>query len=192
VRRLVAIGLAALINLLLPDQTAAEAGQWRPSGPTGHVNFITQDPGPASTVYATGGGVFRSSDHEDTWELVTTFQIDVLVVDPGNPSVLYGSSSIPERGVFKSMDGGRTWTPANNGLRPFTWLLFHSAGPDHVYGVDDRGVYETTDQAATWRQVSQGLFNISAFSPDGGHTLVTRDRDFRAIARVVPIELEVS
>ena len=26
---------------------------------------------------------------------------------------------------------------------------------------------------------------------DGGHTLVTRDRDFRAIARVVPIELEV-
>ncbi|HEX9688460.1 MAG TPA: hypothetical protein VGB47_05230 [Thermoanaerobaculia bacterium] len=115
-----------------------------------------------------------------------------MVVDPGNPSVLYGSSSIPERGVFKSMDGGRTWTPANNGLRPFTWLLFHSAGPDHVYGVDDRGVYETTDQAATWRQVSQGLFNISAFSPDGGHTLVTRDRDFRAIARVVPIELEVS
>jgi photosystem II stability/assembly factor-like uncharacterized protein len=117
-------------------------------------------------VYATGGGVFRSVDYGDTWELVTTFQIDVLVVDPGNPSVLYGSSSLPERGVFKSMDGGRTWTPANGGLRPFTWLLFHVAGPDHVYGVDDRGVYETTDQAATWRQVSQELFNISAFTVD--------------------------
>jgi photosystem II stability/assembly factor-like uncharacterized protein len=66
----------------------------------------------------TGEGVFRSSDAGKTWHsagLRDTHTISKIVVDPHRPNVVYASSmghvfrANPERGVFKSVDGGKTW-----------------------------------------------------------------------------------
>ena len=67
----------------------------------------------------TGDGVFRSDDAGKTWHaagLADTHTISAIVVDPHDPDVVYASSmghvfkSNPERGVFKSTDGGKTWS----------------------------------------------------------------------------------
>ncbi|MDE3210029.1 MAG: hypothetical protein KGM46_04750, partial [Pseudomonadota bacterium] len=66
----------------------------------------------------TGDGVFRSDDAGKTWHaagLAQTHTISALVVDPNNPDVVYAASMghvfkpNPERGVFKSVDGGKSW-----------------------------------------------------------------------------------
>lgn len=65
-----------------------------------------------------GDGVYRSSDGGVTWAyagLRDTHSISALAVDPGNPDVVYVASlghvfaANPERGVFKTSDGGKTW-----------------------------------------------------------------------------------
>ncbi len=67
----------------------------------------------------TGDGVFRSDDAGKSWHaagLADTHTISGIVVDPKNPDVVYASSmghvfkSNAERGVFKSVDGGKTWS----------------------------------------------------------------------------------
>ena len=67
----------------------------------------------------TGDGVFRSDDAGKTWKalgLEDTHTISGLVIDPQNPDIVYASSmghvfkSNDERGVFKSVDGGKTWS----------------------------------------------------------------------------------
>src|SRR5881227_2419905 len=66
-----------------------------------------------------GAGVYKSSDDGATWQglgLEDTRHIGKVLVDPRNPDVVliaalghaYGPN--PERGVFRSTDGGRTWT----------------------------------------------------------------------------------
>src|ERR1700722_6278825 len=68
---------------------------------------------------ASGDGVYRSTDGGATWKnvgLAETRQISRIVVDPRNPEVVYvgalghAYAPNPERGVFKSIDGGTHWT----------------------------------------------------------------------------------
>jgi photosystem II stability/assembly factor-like uncharacterized protein len=67
---------------------------------------------------ASGNGVYRSTDAGVTWKsigLADTRQISRIVVDPANPNEVYvgalGNAYVanPERGVFKSTDGGTNW-----------------------------------------------------------------------------------
>src|SRR5215469_14032383 len=68
---------------------------------------------------ASGDGVYKTSDGGKTWTnigLKDTRQISRIVVDPKNPDIVYAGAlghaygPNPERGVFKSADGGKTWT----------------------------------------------------------------------------------
>src|SRR3954447_1485068 len=65
-----------------------------------------------------GDGVYRSTDAGRTWHftgLADTRHIGRIVVDPGNADIAYVAAvghlwgSNPERGVFKTTDGGKTW-----------------------------------------------------------------------------------
>ncbi len=71
------------------------------------------------SALSSGDGVYKSSDAGKTWKnigLRDTRQISRIVIDPRNPDVVYvgalGHAYGPnsERGVFKSTDGGATWT----------------------------------------------------------------------------------
>ena len=65
-----------------------------------------------------GGGIYKSTDGGLTWKLMgleRTQHIGRIVVNPTNPNVVYVAAlgaawkSNPERGVYKTEDGGRTW-----------------------------------------------------------------------------------
>ena len=125
-------------------------------------------------------GVFRSTDGGDTWERILfrdarTGAID-LVIDRNNPDVLYASlweafrkeytmaSGGPGSGMFKSVDGGDTWTeitrnpgmPAE-GVVGRIGVAVSSANSNRVYSLfehDDGGLFRSDDGGATWELIN--------------------------------------
>ncbi|MHB1993313.1 WD40/YVTN/BNR-like repeat-containing protein, partial [Metallibacterium scheffleri] len=129
----------------------------------------------------TGDGVFRSDDAGKTWRaagLADTHTISAIVVDPKNPDVVYASSMghvfkpNAERGVFKSVDGGKTWNKilyvdARTGAID---LVMDPKNPDVLYaamwqayrrpwtlqdGGPGSGLYKSTDGGAHWTEISR-------------------------------------
>ncbi|HYO76385.1 MAG TPA: SBBP repeat-containing protein [Thermoanaerobaculia bacterium] len=109
--------------------------------PNTSVYQIVVDPENPATVYvATITEVYKSSDRGETWRRASDGIgdgiVSGLVIDPQNPSILYlnkGGNSVgriaststssiaagPDRvngGIFKTTDGGQTWTAVNEGL----------------------------------------------------------------------------
>ena len=128
----------------------------------------------------TGDGVFRSADGGKSWReagLAETHTISGLIVDPNNPDVVYASSMghvfepDPNRGVFKSTDGGRTWRKVlfvsdSTGAID---LVMDPTDPQHLFaamwqayrkpwrlssGGEGSGLYESTDGGAHWTDIT--------------------------------------
>ncbi len=130
-----------------------------------------------------GGGVYKSGDGGATWEflgLADVVSIGRIVVDPQNPQRVFlaavGSyfAPNPERGVFRSSDGGQTWEnvlfisdstgaidmvidPQNpNRLLAAMWerVRYPEFGT-HLFGPTS-GIYRSTDGGDTWEQLGPG------------------------------------
>jgi photosystem II stability/assembly factor-like uncharacterized protein len=169
--------------------------------PTASIGALAVAPSNSQVIYAgtgesdirtdlaSGDGVYKSSDGGKTWTnigLKETRQISRIVVDPKNADVVYVGAlghaygPNPERGVFKSTDGGKTWKQALN-LGPEIGasdlaiaagnpaVLFAGTWQAHrppwsVYGPlegGDGGIYRSTDSGANWTRLQgKGL-------PDG-------------------------
>ncbi len=82
---------------------------------------------------------------------------------PGNPSIVYAGSgyeSNPDaKGIFKSTDGGATWSRINVGLaiNPDTGfpyyvknIVIHPTNPDIVFAATGSGLYQSVDGGANW------------------------------------------
>jgi len=88
------------------------------------VHTLVIDPVTPTTLYAgTNGGVFKSVDGGTTWVAssgnlptnITNSTVNALVIDPVTPTTLYAGTDVnvgvdPYSGVFKSTDGGVTWS----------------------------------------------------------------------------------
>ncbi len=133
-----------------------------------------------------GDGVYKSTDAGRTWQhvgLEETEHIGNLWVDPKNPDVVIVAalgrtySKNPERGIFKTTDGGKTWRKvlyrsdtvgavdlafaADDPKIGFAALWEHYTDPGHARAAIESagfaGVYKTADGGDTWTQVSDGL-----------------------------------
>jgi len=122
-------------------------------------------------------GIYRSKDGGKTWEQIffkheQAGVID-LVMDESNPDVLYASTfefirrtwlldaGGPNSGIFKSTDGGDTWTDLtkNPGLPEGDWgrvgLAHSKTVPNRISALIDsrekNGLYRSEDGGATWK-----------------------------------------
>ena len=124
-------------------------------------------------------GVYRSKDGGKVWERVLfrdekTGAVD-LVMDPKNPDVLYAamwevfrtphslSSGGPGSGLFKSTDGGTTWTELtrNAGLPAPIWgkvgIAISGADSSRLFAIveaRDGGIFMSDDAGATWKSIN--------------------------------------
>jgi len=125
-------------------------------------------------------GVFKSSDGGRTWRKVLyrddkTAAIDIAI-DRGNPSVMYAalweayrkeyqmSSGGPGSGLFKSTDGGETWTEITrnpglpSGVVGRIGVAVSGANSNRVYALVENekgGLFRSDDAGATWTLVNE-------------------------------------
>jgi photosystem II stability/assembly factor-like uncharacterized protein len=134
----------------------------------------------------TGVGVYKSTDNAKTFRhmgLTDTGTIGRIVIHPTNPDVVYVASAGQEwmenemRGVFKTTDGGRTWTQAlkisaKTGVND---IAMDPSDPNTLYaaawqrqrrkwndprveeGFNESLIYKTTDAGRTWTKLTNGL-----------------------------------
>lgn len=131
-----------------------------------------------------GTGVFRSEDGGETWRntgLHDSWHIGEIAVHPHDPDIAFVAvqghfwSTNPNRGLYRTVDGGRTWehvlyvnerTGAND-------VVIAPSNPDVLYvsmwennpGISgpESGVYYSTDGGSTWTRARGGF-------PDGPQT----------------------
>jgi photosystem II stability/assembly factor-like uncharacterized protein len=122
-----------------------------------------------------GTGVFKSTDGGRSWRhmgLADSHHIATIVIDPRNPAVVYVAamghfwSPNAERGVFRSSDGGRTWTKSlyvsdRTGvidliMDPADSRTLYASAWQMVSGPES-GIYRTTDGGRTWKKLTGGL-----------------------------------
>jgi photosystem II stability/assembly factor-like uncharacterized protein len=175
--------------------------RWRSIGPYrgGRSLAVTGVRGQPELFYfgSVDGGVWRTNDAGRTWNPIFDSQpigsIGAIAVAPSNPQIIYvGSGESDMRsdigygnGMYKSMDGGNTWTQIGlNDSRQIARILVDPADPNrvfvaalgHAYGPNpERGVFRSKDGGATWQRVlfhdeHTGAIDV-AFEPGNTSTI---------------------
>ena len=166
---------------VLVDSIIFEVGNWRDIGPfrggrSTASTGITDD----DQVYymgTTGGGLWKTEDAGISWQNIsdgffnTSSVGAVAVSESDNNIVLVGMGESPVRGVmtssgdgvYKSVDGGDTWTHLGlENTKHISQVRIHPSDPDIIYvsaqgspyaGTEDRGIYRTYDGGKNWEKV---------------------------------------
>ncbi|HUQ18933.1 MAG TPA: hypothetical protein VM099_04905 [Gemmatimonadaceae bacterium] len=154
-----------------------------------------------------GRGIYKSSDAGKTWTVLglrDAGQIGSVVIHPTNPAIVYAAAvgnpfkPNPDRGVYRTRDGGRTWQKVlfisdSTGAVDIELQPGH---PDVVYaamwraerkpwtiisGANEGGVYKSSNGGDTWSRVTNGLpnalvgkadFAVSPSKPDRLYVLI--------------------
>jgi photosystem II stability/assembly factor-like uncharacterized protein len=157
-----------------------ETMRFRCIGPTrgGRVVAVAGDPVDPAVFYfgAVAGGIWKTEDAGTTWRNISdgflgTSSVGALAVSESDPNVIYagmGESCIRldvshGDGVYRSGDGGETWTHCGLGdTRHIGEIRIHPKDPDRVYVAalghafgpnTERGLFRTTDGGKSWEKV---------------------------------------
>ncbi len=171
--------------VVLAEYPSVDAGflsalEWRFVGPFrgGRVLAVAGDPNDPLVFYfgAAHGGVWKTTDagmhwrnvSDDFFEFPAVGGLDVSLSDPevifaGTGEGLQRQFISPGNGVYKSTDGGETWTHVGlRETRHISRLRIHPTNPDIVYVAamgdmfgpnPERGIYRTMDGGETWEQI---------------------------------------
>jgi photosystem II stability/assembly factor-like uncharacterized protein len=173
---------------------------WRPIGEgqfaVGTIGALAIAPSDQNVIYAgtgettirgnvaVGRGIYRSTDEGESWALLgleDVGQIGDIVVHPDDPDLVYVAAlghpfrPNPERGVYRSEDGGRTWENVLfvSDSTGAVDLSMNPSNPREIYagtwraerkpwtlisGSTEGGLFKTTDGGDTWRRIEGGGF----------------------------------
>ena len=167
-------GLAQVDPSLLHGLEARSIGPAGMSGRVAAIDAVVEDPNIIFVGSATGG-VWKSVDGGLTWNPVfddqPTSSIGAVAIFQANPDIVWiGTGEGNPRnsagvgfGVYKSMDGGRSWSvPGLTASERIHRIVLHPSDPDIAYvaalgptwsDAEERGVFKTTDGGKSWQRV---------------------------------------
>jgi photosystem II stability/assembly factor-like uncharacterized protein len=154
-------------------------GTWSPANTglpgTAAIFVLAVDPNTPGTLYAgtydldtNANGVFKSTNAGGTWSVANTglpdtgtsaSEVNALAVDRTTPGTLYAAMGLDNvsGGVFKSTDGGSSWSATTNADLPGTFGIYVAAlaidptAPDTLYaGTVGGGLFKSTNAGGTW------------------------------------------
>jgi photosystem II stability/assembly factor-like uncharacterized protein len=153
--------------------------------PTPYVDVLAIDPAEPATLYAgtLGPQFFKSIDSGNTWAYVGEGPNDpwgydsatALAISPATPATVYAGTGY---GLFRSADGGQSWTAVDTGLKDtyVRALAIDASAPSTLYaGTAETyssragsGILKSTDGGASWTAMNAGLANpfVSALAID--------------------------
>jgi uncharacterized protein (TIGR03437 family) len=132
------------------------------------VSYFTMNPADPAVFLAskTDGTLWMSADRAETWDqLGNWLPFDRMVIHPGKPSVVLAQApallrpGISTGDIFKSRDGGASWTVLPTGLDGFSFV-FDPSDPDTIYGISAKRV-----EARLRPPYIRNLAGGSTFSP---------------------------
>jgi photosystem II stability/assembly factor-like uncharacterized protein len=182
-------------------KTDNEGTTWEPifdQGPSTSIGDVALAPSNQQIVWVgtgeanifrssqSGAGVYKSTDGGKTWQhmgLTGTQTIPRIVIHPENPDIVYVAASghewtnNEERGVFKTTDGGKTWSKVlyvdektgaidlvmdpkdSDTLYAAFWQRMRKKWNDPRNEPDytGSGIFKTTDGGKTWKPINNGL-----------------------------------
>jgi len=149
------------------------ASGWQEVGPanlSGRSTCLAIDPNHPLTMWmgSAGGGIWKSTDGGSTWnplgDQLKSLAVNALVLDPNDKSTLYAGTgegyfnidAIGGFGMFKSTDGGVTWTvlPGTSGWSSVNRIAIQPGDSNVILvSVKYGGYYRSTDSGASWKKV---------------------------------------
>ncbi len=174
---------------------STDAGKtWKRSGleNSEHIQNIVIDPRNSSVVYVTaigplwssGGdrGLYKTTDGGATWKAVLSISPETgatdLAMDPRKPDTLYVAmlqrrravgqliGGGPESGIYKSTNGGASWTKLTKGLPPVEMgrvgLAINPRNPNIIYALvtaqkNEGGFFRSDDAGASWTRIGKQI-----------------------------------
>jgi len=186
IRPLCVVALALLASpLLAEDARSIDPGRLAgmkarsigPAAMSGRVAAVAGVESAPDVLYAgaANGGVWKSVNGGLTWAPLFDDQkvasIGAIAVFPANPDVVWvgtGEANVRNSvsvgdGVYRSLDGGRTWSHLGlDATEHISRIVLHPTNPDVAWVAAlgklwsenaERGVFKTTDGGKTWRKV---------------------------------------
>lgn len=147
--------------------TAAINGGWQING-IGKIIKIVPHPSITTTLYAcsASGGIFITTNSGTTWTPLTGsflpgVQFGCLAIDPGNTNIMYAGTGEPTYaqvygwsgyGVFKSTDGGASWSVMNSGMGNLVVLdiIMNPSNTQELVACTKDGIFKTTNGGTNW------------------------------------------
>ncbi len=208
-------------------KTTNSATTWTPifdEQPSYSIGCITIDPNNSRTIWVGtgenvggrhvgfGDGIYVSYDEGKTWKnmgLKKSEHISKIIVHPSDPNIMWVAAQGPlwssggERGVYKSVDGGKSWQRTLAGDNEWTGatdLLIDPRNPDVLYaatwqrhrnvaaylgGGPGTGIYKSTDGGNNWTRLTTGIpkerlgkigLAMSHFNPDVIYAAIEMER----------------
>jgi photosystem II stability/assembly factor-like uncharacterized protein len=148
------------------DGAASWTRLW--SGPAAAIAALGLAPSSPSTVYAGTGffaypQIFKTGDGGASWTTLQGFPsapVASIGVAPDAASTVYAAAG----GLYRSRDGGGSWSPSSSGIPPGTGITSLAIDPlsaDVLYAGTTIGVYRSADGGDAWWPLNDGLTNLS-------------------------------
>jgi photosystem II stability/assembly factor-like uncharacterized protein len=187
---------AATQNGLLKSTDGFDSFGYSETGmPSGAATLVVIDPANSSVLYAVKDAVYKSTNAGVSWSPadtgLTSGLPNSIVVSPTDSSVLYAGTA---GGIFKSVNGGGSWTLLSSAVSDINVLVIDPLTPATIYaGMDYYGVSKSIDGGATWTPSSDGIsacsitcfVNTLAIDPFTPSTLYASERLSPAVYKSV-------